>query len=100
MLLCENGSLYTGYTVEPEKRFNEHLNSKAGARFTKSFRPVAIAACWKVEGTRGSAMRLEAFIKRQSTALKRDFARSPLILTVMAEESLSVKAAPVSRFIS
>ncbi len=35
VLLCEDGSLYTGSTNNLEKRFNSHQNGK-GAKYTRS----------------------------------------------------------------
>ena len=60
---CSSGRFYTGYTVDLMKRFEQHLTSKNGAKFTKSFRPEKIIASWKITGSRGDAMKVEAFIK-------------------------------------
>ena len=73
---CSNGSLYTGYTVDIEKRFNEHLDGLDGAKFTRSFKPLRVAASWRIHGERGEAMHIEAFIKSlkkdQKTAITAD----------------------------
>ena len=73
---CCNGSLYTGYTVDIDKRFNEHLDGRDGAKFTKAFKPKRVAASWKIHGERGEAMHIEAFIKSlkkdQKTAITAD----------------------------
>lgn len=60
---CISGRLYTGYTVDIEKRFNKHVSGKGGAKFTKAFKPRSIEASWKITGERGDAMHVEAFIK-------------------------------------
>ncbi len=60
---CSNGSLYTGYTVDIEKRFNKHVSGKGGAKFTRAFKPQSIEASWKITGERGDAMHVEAYIK-------------------------------------
>lgn len=57
ILLCQDGSLYTGITVDVEKRFNAHQTGKGGA-FTRSHKPIKIVYT-------------EEFINR-STALKRE----------------------------
>ena len=62
MIESENGSLYTGYTVDIKARWKKHCEGK-GARFTRAFRPLRLAACWEITGTKGEAMRIEAFIK-------------------------------------
>jgi len=60
---CSNGRLYTGYTIDVEKRFNKHVSGKGGAKFTKAFKPRSVEASWKITGERGDAMHVEAFIK-------------------------------------
>ena len=60
---CSNGSLYTGYTVDIEKRFDKHVSGKGGAKFTRAFKPQSIEASWKITGERGDAMHVEAYIK-------------------------------------
>lgn len=62
MVRCSDGSLYTGYTVDVDRRVAAH-NAGAGARYTRSRRPVSLAACASFP-TRHEAMRAEALIKR------------------------------------
>jgi putative endonuclease len=33
MIRCEDGSFYTGYSTNPERRFKEHVSGK-GAKYT------------------------------------------------------------------
>jgi len=80
ILECSNGRLYTGYTVDIEKRFNEHVSGKSGAKFTRAFKPQKIAAAWKVTGERGDAMHIEAFIKSLSRDEKVAITGNPEIL--------------------
>ena len=63
MVECTNGRLYTGYTVDIKKRFEEHLSGKTGAKFTRAFKPRKISVSWKICGERGDALHVEAFIK-------------------------------------
>jgi putative endonuclease len=63
---CSSGRLYTGYTVDIEKRFKNHLTGKGGAKFTRAFKPQSIEASWKITGKRGDAMHVEAYIKSLS----------------------------------
>ena len=70
MLRCADGSLYTGITTDVERRLAEHNgNGAAGARYTRSRRPVQLvyaeAACDRAE-----ASRREAAIKRLDRARK------------------------------
>lgn len=37
---CSDGSLYTGITVDLDRRLNEHNTSNKGAKYTRSRRPV------------------------------------------------------------
>ena len=64
MLECENGSYYTGSTDDVARRFDEHVRGTAGAKYTRSFRPVRIARCWRVAGSRGEAQRVERAIQK------------------------------------
>jgi len=39
ILLCSDGSLYTGSSNNPDVRFSEHKNGKGG-RYTRSHKPI------------------------------------------------------------
>ncbi len=68
MLRCRDGSLYTGWTNNLERRVAKHSAGKA-SRYTASRLPVELAAAWPL-GDRGAAMREEARIKRLDRARK------------------------------
>lgn len=59
---CADGSLYTGITTDIQKRIREHNGSKAGARYTKTRRPVALRYV-EEHPTRSGALRRESEIK-------------------------------------
>jgi putative endonuclease len=59
---CSDGSLYTGYTTDPEARIRRH-NAGTGARYTRSRRPVRLAYVERLSG-RTEALRREVAIKR------------------------------------
>lgn len=63
ILQCENGSFYTGYTRDLQRRFQEHLVGK-GSKYTRSFKPIAIAQSWQICGSKADAMGVERFIKK------------------------------------
>lgn len=64
MVKCANGALYTGITNRLEGRIADH-NSGRGARYTAAFGPVELV--WhKKSGTRSTASKLEARIKKMS----------------------------------
>lgn len=66
---CRDGSLYCGVARDVEQRIREHNESKRGAKYTRSRRPVKLA--WSREvGSKSEALRLEASIKRLSKTAK------------------------------
>ena len=42
ILSCSDNSLYTGITVDVERRLYEHNNTNKGARYTRARRPVKL----------------------------------------------------------
>ena len=71
MLRCRDGSLYTGWTNDLDKRLATHLAGKA-SRYTASRLPVELAFAASMPD-RGAAMREEARIKRLSREQKLAF---------------------------
>jgi putative endonuclease len=70
MLRCADGSLYTGITTDVVRRVAEHNgDGAAGARYTRSRRPVALVYVEPAD-TRAEALRREAAIKRLDRARK------------------------------
>ncbi|MFQ5407790.1 MAG: GIY-YIG nuclease family protein [Anaerolineales bacterium] len=65
---CADGTLYTGWTLDVERRIAQH-NSGRGARYTRTRRPVALVYLEGL-GNRADAMRREAQIKRLNRASK------------------------------
>jgi len=59
---CSDGSYYTGWTTNPERRVHTH-NLGKGARYTRNRRPVKLVYL-EERPNRGSAMQREADIKR------------------------------------
>jgi putative endonuclease len=62
MLRCRDGSLYTGWTNDLDKRLVKHSAGKA-SRYTASKLPVELVVAWPMPDRR-SAMREELRIKR------------------------------------
>ena len=79
MLRLANGSYYTGYTNDLDRRFRAHRSGR-GAKLTRSFAPVAVAACWKLHAPKGTAMRIEAWIKSLTRKAKQGLIDHPEIL--------------------
>ncbi|MBI3394539.1 MAG: GIY-YIG nuclease family protein [Spirochaetia bacterium] len=70
-----NGRLYTGITTDPERRFQEHVSGKGGARFFRIDPPKKILYLEK-KRDRSTASRREAQIKGMEPAEKRALIRS------------------------
>jgi putative endonuclease len=69
MLLCEDGSYYTGYTKDVPSRVSQHRKGR-GARYTRSHKPkrlVYTEACESLQ----EARKRERMIKRLSHNEKR-----------------------------
>lgn len=75
---CRDRSLYTGITNNIARRLFEHNNSKRGAKYTRSRRPVKLVA--------------HCIVKDKSTALKLEYKikslkKSEKIAYLLKEES-------------
>lgn len=74
ILLCCDGSFYTGYTKDLDARTKQHENGK-GARYTRSHKLQKVAYV-EVFDTRVKAMEREREIKKLSHQQKLDLANS------------------------
>lgn len=84
---CRNGALYTGYTTDIERRYQEHLDGSPKCKFTRSFPPKRLAACWKLTNERGLVLRIERKIKKLTRSQKKLLITNPLLLTNLIDES-------------
>jgi putative endonuclease len=75
ILQCENQSYYTGYTTDLMRRYQDHQSGKC--KYTRSFKPIAIAKAWKISGTKGSAMKVENVIKKMTHQEKFGLLQNP-----------------------
>ena len=69
ILECYDKTLYTGWTVNIEKRLHEHNNGKYGAKYTQSRRPVKLVYTETCE-TLSAVLKREAQIKKLSRGEK------------------------------
>lgn len=76
LIECADGSLYTGISIDVERRFQTHLAGK-GARYTRSHKPVRLIASRPV-GTRAEALRAELAVKRLPRSQKIDAVRGDI----------------------
>ena len=68
ILQCADGTLYTGWTMNLERRLRAH-NSGRGAKYTRGRRPLRLVYR-EEQPTRSAAQRREAAIRRLSRADK------------------------------
>jgi len=94
MLECDNGSFYTGYTNDLDRRMGEHLSGSAKSSYTRSFRPVSMAACWKIKGSRADAMAIERLIKGLGRQAKEKLVATPSMLKKLSEKIPGKKVSP------
>ena len=69
LLRCADGSLYCGWSTDPERRLRQHQAGSA-SRYTRTRLPVELVYTRQFE-TRSEAMRAEARIKQLPAADKR-----------------------------
>lgn len=68
MLLCEDGSLYTGVSNNVNKRFLDHKNGKGG-RYTRSHKVIKVVYSEELS-SKVEALRREAEIKKWKKDMK------------------------------
>lgn len=69
ILLCADGSYYTGWSNDPSRREKQH-NSGRGARYTRTRRPVRLMYV-EVQPDKAAAMKRERALKQLSHERKR-----------------------------
>jgi putative endonuclease len=69
LLRCADGTLYCGWSTDPDRRLREHQAGSA-SRYTRTRRPVELVYTREFE-SRSEAMREEIRIKQLSAAEKR-----------------------------
>lgn len=69
LMECQDGSIYTGITVDIERRYAEHLSGK-GARYTRSHPPKKLLKVFNFTN-RSEASKAEHAIKKLSAVEKK-----------------------------
>lgn len=69
ILECADKTLYTGITVDLERRVHEHNTSAVGAKYTRARRPVRLVYSKKFRN-RSTASKAESKIKKLSREAK------------------------------
>jgi putative endonuclease len=72
MVECADGTLYTGWSTDPERRIKTH-NAGKGAKYTRMRRPVKLIYTEELPD-RSSAMKREVEIKKYSRKRKKKLA--------------------------
>lgn len=79
IIRCADKTLYTGITVDLERRIQEHNSKKRGAKYTRSRRPVTLLYSKKFRN-RGAASKAEARTKKLSRKEKQNLAETRSLL--------------------
>ncbi len=72
---CSDKTLYTGITVDLERRMKEHNSSKLGAKYTRARRPVKLVYSKKFRN-RSLSSKAEARIKNLSREEKLELVKN------------------------
>ncbi|MEN8256994.1 MAG: GIY-YIG nuclease family protein [Thermodesulfobacteriota bacterium] len=70
MVRCQDQTLYTGITTDPDKRLTAHNSGPDGAKYTRSRRPVSLVYLEKAE-SRSAASKREYAIKQMTANQKK-----------------------------
>ena len=74
LLICSDGSLYAGWTNDPERRLKAH-NSGTASKYTRSRRPVEMVYLEEFE-TKSEAMKREAALKMMTREQKLELVKA------------------------
>ena len=80
ILECSNGAYYTGYTTDIKRRYQEHCDGSLKCKYTRSFPPKRIAACWKIKSDLSLALKVESEIKKLPKIRKLDLVNQNICL--------------------
>ena len=92
MLRCADGTLYTGYARDPERRAKVH-NAGRGAKYTAHRLPVSLVY-WELCDSRSSALKREHQVKRLARREKELLARQQPTTTTSPQARGSGAATP------
>ncbi len=80
MLRCSNDAIYIGYTTDMARRYAEHRAGSAKCKFTRSFPPQELSACWESRTEVGSVLQCENQLKKLTRAEKLALIATPTTL--------------------
>lgn len=67
---CQDQTLYTGITTDPDKRIRAHNSQTTGAKYTRSRRPVCLVYLEETD-SRSAASKREYAIKQMAVEQKK-----------------------------
>ena len=77
VLLCADGTYYTGITKDTKRRLHEHNKTKRGAKYTRTRRPVQLVYAERFS-LHGEALRAERRFKRLTRKQKQEVINAAL----------------------
>lgn len=87
LVRCGDGSLYTGITVDVERRFREHTGTgKRGAKYLRGRGPLLLAFKKKI-GEKGLALKVERRIKKLGKSKKEALLNSTSMIQGIIERA-------------
>ncbi|MFY7697845.1 MAG: GIY-YIG nuclease family protein [Legionella sp.] len=87
ILLCDNAAYYTGWTNDLHRRYQEHVRGSPKCKYTRSFKPLAIAQAWKTMQGRTTVLQIESYIKSLNKRQKEQLIREPQRLVDLFPDS-------------
>jgi len=89
ILLCADGTFYTGYTGNLSRRFKQHQSGAIPRSYTKSRRPVKLI--WAIEfNTKDEARAYEKKVKRWPSARKEKFIAEDMAQTTQIKGDIGI----------
>ncbi len=88
ILRCSDGTLYTGITNDLDRRVREHNESKRGAKYTRSRRPVVLELSVESE-TRSTALKIEYSIKKLARKQKERYISGDLCINDLRDRIIN-----------
>jgi putative endonuclease len=92
ILECQNKCYYTGFTTDIKRRYREHVAGTNKCKYTRSFPPQKLCACWKMDGARSDALKIERYIKNRSRAQKETLIAHPETLQQIHENLFLIES--------
>ena len=73
VLLCADGTYYTGVTTDTKRRLHEHNKTRKGAKYTRARRPVRMVYIEGPYTRRGESQKVEHKFKSLSRKQKEEY---------------------------